>query len=198
MTRKLILTGPRAGKTVVLRRLKFVDGRVTLSGSPDQWEGIVRYMARTYRAFEEGTEALAQAQACDEALRVEYQTLCNVYKVKMQRDRAGRPDPFCRHARQLRDYHQERTHGQCEVHTAPESGPPDSPPGAIQPSGRGPAAGSADDFGGDDAGRGGDARLRPDGSIEHSSEGPGEPVRPVPASETKLKAVKPKPSHAAT
>jgi hypothetical protein len=199
MIRKLILTGPRAGKTVKLRGYQFVNGQLTLSGAPERWEGVVRYMGRAYRAYEEGTAALTEAQEQDVVLRDQYQQLCQVYGVKMQRDRRGQSDPFSRHAHQLRLYHQERSHGQCEVHAPPESRKADAPPGYVQPSGSGSGAAAADVVGGDDVPAGGDPRVGADGSIEFGPGGAPKAVRPVPAPAAKLKAVThPKPAHVAT
>lgn len=58
----LVLTGGRAGQTVTLGNLPFVEGRYTLRGDLSTMGGLLRYMARIYAAFPEGSEELAKHQ----------------------------------------------------------------------------------------------------------------------------------------
>lgn len=67
VTRRLILTGGRTGQTCMLGKLQFVDGVLTATGSDRDVEGISRYLARTYKAFPEGSHELAAQQEVDRA-----------------------------------------------------------------------------------------------------------------------------------
>ncbi len=71
VTRKLILTGPHAGKTISLGKRKsqpnwggyrFVDGECVLRDQEENVDRITNYLARSYQAFPEGSDALAAAQ----------------------------------------------------------------------------------------------------------------------------------------
>ena len=65
LKRILVLTGGRTGTTCVLSKYQFVDGETIIEGDEKQVLGLTRYMGRAYRAFEKGSNALAQAQEVD-------------------------------------------------------------------------------------------------------------------------------------
>lgn len=65
VTRKLVLTGARAGRTCELRKLQFTDGVCRVNGPENEVEALSRYMARVYKAFPEGSEELALHQRMD-------------------------------------------------------------------------------------------------------------------------------------
>lgn len=60
---KLVLTGGREGKTVRVGNIVFRDG-IGTAYAPDHkgLEGVVRYMARSYQAYREGSPELAAYQ----------------------------------------------------------------------------------------------------------------------------------------
>lgn len=57
----LELAGGNRGQTVLFRHYQFVEGRITLHGSPDSVAGDVLYLERTMYAFPVGTDELAAA-----------------------------------------------------------------------------------------------------------------------------------------
>jgi hypothetical protein len=59
---KLILTGHFAGQDLKIRNYQFVKGVLELYGVPDQVEGVINYMGKTYRAYLEGSDELKAAQ----------------------------------------------------------------------------------------------------------------------------------------
>lgn len=59
--RTLVLTGGRAGATCVLAKYRFVDGRLTLEGSPTTVDKLTMFLGRTYKAFPEGSRELEEA-----------------------------------------------------------------------------------------------------------------------------------------
>ncbi|MCP4900884.1 MAG: hypothetical protein GY906_28285 [bacterium] len=62
VTRTLILTGGRAGKTVRLsKKYQFRDGKIVLRGPSHKVECIARMLAINYAAFEEGSRELEAA-----------------------------------------------------------------------------------------------------------------------------------------
>lgn len=65
LRRKLILTGCRAGTTCVLRKMRFVNGELTLSGADNEVESLTKYMGRSYQAFPQGSPELAHYQRLD-------------------------------------------------------------------------------------------------------------------------------------
>lgn len=64
---RLILTGPLAGRNIILNDHEFVRGVLEITDVPEKVEGIVTYMGRAYRAYLEGSDELREAQAADEA-----------------------------------------------------------------------------------------------------------------------------------
>lgn len=61
VTRKLILTGGRAGMTGVIdRRWPAQDGVITLQGNISDVDALTKYLGRCYAAFPEGSEELAR------------------------------------------------------------------------------------------------------------------------------------------
>lgn len=59
VTRKLILTGGRAGKTVLLGKMyRFVDGVLVLRDSASNVEALAHYLAVNYAAYPEGSDEL--------------------------------------------------------------------------------------------------------------------------------------------
>jgi len=63
--RKLVLTGGRAGQTVALGGYQFVDGVTFVEGDSENIEGVCTYLGKTYKAFQEGSMALAHYQGLD-------------------------------------------------------------------------------------------------------------------------------------
>lgn len=59
---KLVLSGFYANKTIVLNGVHFVEGVAEVLGSPSGLEGIIKYMARSYEAFPEGSKELLAMQ----------------------------------------------------------------------------------------------------------------------------------------
>jgi hypothetical protein len=69
MTVDLVLTGVRAGQTVVLNNHSFVRGRATIVVEPQAVDALLTYMARANQAYLAGSEDLENAQERDRALR---------------------------------------------------------------------------------------------------------------------------------
>lgn len=65
---KLILTGFYAGKTKTINGYDFVKGELVLKGELAKLDGLIAYM-KTYGAFLQGSEELAEAQARDAATK---------------------------------------------------------------------------------------------------------------------------------
>lgn len=61
-TYRLILTGYYAGQNLKVRNFQFTKGVLEMHGTPDQVEGIINYMGKTYRAYLEGSDELKAAQ----------------------------------------------------------------------------------------------------------------------------------------
>jgi hypothetical protein len=59
---ELVLTGANAGRTGVVGRLNFVDGKARFQGTPEAVNGRVIYMGRCYGAYPKGSPQLAEAQ----------------------------------------------------------------------------------------------------------------------------------------
>lgn len=55
-TVKLVLVGPRSGKSVVLNAYEFVNGVCVLQGDPAAVAGAVHYLSRCYNAHPEGSQ----------------------------------------------------------------------------------------------------------------------------------------------
>jgi len=63
--KKLVLTGGRAGQTCVLGGYQFVNGITLVMGDSDNISGLVKYMGRSFKAFEDGSAELAYYQKLD-------------------------------------------------------------------------------------------------------------------------------------
>ena len=63
--RKLILTGGRTGQTCIVYGYQFVNGITIVRGDSDNISGLIKYMGRSYKAFEEGSAELAYYQKLD-------------------------------------------------------------------------------------------------------------------------------------
>lgn len=57
----LVLTGARAGKTCILAKRRFVNGKLVLRGDPKDYAGTIKYFGRTYKAFPEHSKQLEEA-----------------------------------------------------------------------------------------------------------------------------------------
>lgn len=64
---KMVLTGAYAGETRILGGRVFRNGRTTLRGDALNLSHAVRYLARAYQAFPEGSDELKRAQERDRA-----------------------------------------------------------------------------------------------------------------------------------
>jgi hypothetical protein len=69
LKRTLVLTGPLAGKTMVLGtgklsklQFQFTKGRCTIQGSEKDVEGVTKYLGRCYKAYPEGSLELRALQ----------------------------------------------------------------------------------------------------------------------------------------
>ena len=69
MRMSFALTGPHAGKTIKLRSYQFINGILQFKGTPDEVNGLMRYLGRSYQAYPVGSPELAEAQARDAAAR---------------------------------------------------------------------------------------------------------------------------------
>lgn len=57
-----VLTGARAGKTCVVDKFQFVNGRLSIRIDNRKLGGLATYLGRTYAAFLEGSDELAKRQ----------------------------------------------------------------------------------------------------------------------------------------
>lgn len=60
-SKTLEVVGPHRGKTFTFRGRTFVDGRITISGHPEQLKGACTYLERTVQAFPVGSPELQEA-----------------------------------------------------------------------------------------------------------------------------------------
>ncbi len=80
---KVVLTGPKAGKTVLLNGKQFVNGELVISFSnPTEREFQLRYLARVCRAYPAGSPELVAAQSKDKERGIQ----CEVHPASGQRN----------------------------------------------------------------------------------------------------------------
>lgn len=65
MTVKLVLTGPHAGKTMMLNGVQYDQGVATLQGPANSLTYAITYHGRSYQAFPAGSDELKAAQLRD-------------------------------------------------------------------------------------------------------------------------------------
>lgn len=59
---QLELTGPHAGKTIQLRKWKFVNGKLMLTGEESEVNRLVKFIGRNWQAYPVDSDKLRQAQ----------------------------------------------------------------------------------------------------------------------------------------
>lgn len=178
----LILTGPYAGRDIVLRGYVFRGGRLTLRADWETVEGIVRYLGRCYQAYVEGSPQHQEAQERDRRHAEDYVIRCGIVGTEPQKSRSGHPDPYCRHAQELRRrISQEQVNGEREVLRKAQQGQTGAPRGDLQPTGGGAPESGAHVERRDDVGGGGDSRIPADGPQRSSAEAPRQGPPEVPS-----------------
>lgn len=140
----LILTGAYTGKTVELNNSQFVDGVLGMHGTQEAVQGLIKYMGRSYQAYLEGSDELAEAQERDRLYaieqadkRVEEAEAAELEALRTAREMDDREE-LAAELRELRALQAEKdgTDGQRDIHgeVRPEEGV-DPSEGEVQPSG---------------------------------------------------------------
>jgi len=62
---RLVLTGPYVGQTKFLNGYWYVDGVLDITDTPENMEGLILYMGKSYQAFLEGSDEHKAAQQRD-------------------------------------------------------------------------------------------------------------------------------------
>lgn len=79
-TTRVVLTGPYAGKTMVLNRHHFTKGVALITGQPDEVSFTLAYLARSYQAYPEGSPELEAALSKVKANGVQHHFSTNPQK----------------------------------------------------------------------------------------------------------------------